>query len=518
MRFLQLYEDPECKRHFADLPFMPCEFSNNIGAPYTLTVGQKSYKAYGQVTSGGTTTLTITSLTGADNPPFNSYKNRFPGGKWFYTKSGFRFPITETITQGDYCRIGDAYVGTTYVCAGGQAMVSGETPLGLWLVEFTYNNTLYYGILGWAGVPASGSTWLNFAAESDFWTDTIRPDYDYGSGTEPGGNGSGGITHTDIPLSTTPAKVVPFGGRGLHAYRINAAAYASIQGFLWGESSTLAKSLWLKFQNKTHTPVSCIVGCYSLPADFMPDTSVSNGVQLAGLNLSPISGTCHDVSSAIGFVDRTYTFAGVLPPFDSWLDYTGLRCIMHIPFCGEIEISAEYVLNKDISIRYRVDQLNGNLTAIIYSDGRVIAELSGNCAYNIPVSGGDSGTLERLGAVLTGTIQLAAGNPVGALGSAAEAAAANFETHLVNSDMRGSTTSCANRVPYIEWIYPTTAYTPQYRNANGLPCEFSGTLSEFSGGYGEFEVMKKDDEFFIPNATDGEKEEIEELLKRGVIV
>lgn len=512
-----MYEDPTCKVHFADFPFIPIEFSNDPGEPHTLTIGEKTYKAFGQVPGGDITTLSITNTLSSTSAAFNSYKNRFPGGKWFYTKSGFRFPVTEKVTYADYCMIGDLYKGTTYICAASTAQISSEEPLNIWFVSFIYDNVEYFGLTGWS-YETPGSTFLQFAAEADFWIDAIRPDYDYGSGTEPGGNGSGGITHTDIPLSTTPAKVVPFGGRGLHAYRINAAAYASIQGYLWGESSTLAKSLWQKFQNKTHTPVSCIVGCYSLPADFMPDTSVSNGVQLAGLNLSPISGTCHDVSSAIGFVDRTYTFAGVLPPFDSWLDYTGLRCIMHIPFCGEIEISAEYVLNKDISIRYRVDQLNGNLTAIIYSDGRVIAELSGNCSYNIPVSGGDSGTLERLGAVLTGTIQLAAGNPVGALGSAAEAAAANFETHLVNSDMRGSTTACANRVPYIEWIYPTTAYTPQYRNANGLPCEFSGTLSEFSGGYGEFEVMKKGDEFFIPNATDGEKEEIEELLKRGVIV
>lgn len=513
MAYLKLFQDAACEVPFAAIPSVKIEPTWYQRNPQRRMINGKEYLCMNNVF------IEAPFNPAGSNPPFTSNRNRWHAGKWFYTESRLRFTITETNVIGANCAVSDVYADSTRLTtAGAGSQVQQDTYCAWWFFEFEKDGVTYYMIPGFLRFPRGDNTiYCLFAAEKSFWESDFRDSYSYGEGTDDaGGQGDGAIPHTNIPLSSTPQRVVPFGGHGLHAYRINNQAYNSIQGYLWGESSTIAKALWQKFQNKTHNPTSCIVGCYSLPGEFMPSGSAASGVQLAGMLLTPISGTCQDVSQAINFVDKTYEFGKIDPPFGSWLDYSGVQVIIRIPFCGVIQAAAEYCIGKNITIRYRVDQLNGNLVCIVYADGRVIAETSGNCAYNVPVSGGDDGTLQRLGAAVTGILQITAGNYAGALSSAAEAAGAVHQTQLVNSDMHGSMTACENRVPYIEWIYPTTAYTADYPNANGLPCEFSGTLGSFSGGYGEFEVMPAS--LSIPEATAAEKEEIASLLRGGVIV
>lgn len=513
MAYLKLFQDAACEVPFAAIPSVKIEPTWYQRNPQRRLINGKEYLCMNNVF------ITAPFDPSGQNPPFTSNRDRWHSGKWFYTESHIRFTITETNVIGANCAVGDVYADSTRLTtAGAGTQVQQDTYCAWWFFEFEKDGVTYYMIPGFLRFPRSDDTiYCVFAAEKSFWESDFRESYSYGTGTDDaGGQGDGAIPHTNIPLSQTPAKVVPFGGHGLHAYRINNQAYNSIQGYLWGESSTIAKALWQKFQNKTHNPTSCIVGCYSLPADFMPTGTAAAGVQLAGMMLSPISGTCLDVSQNMGFVDVPYNFGAVEAPFHSWLDYSGIQVILRIPFCGTIQMGIEYCLDKAITLRYRVDRLNGNLVCLVYADGRVIGEVTGNCAYNIPVSGGDDGTLQRLGAVLTGALNITAGNYAGALTSAAEAAGAVHQTQIVNSNLHGSMTACENRVPYIEWIYPTTAYTSDYPVANGLPCEFSGKLSDFTGGYGEFEVMEN--AIDIPDATAAEKEEIIALLKGGVIV
>ena len=512
-KYIQFYRDAACKNLWAALPVTELDYGYTDAPPGTTQpIGGKTYRIFDGY---GKRIRNVVMPT--ENPPFLSSRNTFPESTTLYCKNGFTITVRVTNNYGGNQNIAISNVRAGGVTLSDNTSYNSANPIRMWLASIVYNGDTYIGFTSpsdeWTGV-------VNPVAfiESSFWESAIRPNYDYGSGIdEDGGQGDGKIPHSDIPLTENPRRIMPFGGHGLHAYRVNLQAYNSIQGFLWGETNTIAKSLWQKFMNHNHTPVQCIVGAYSLPEQFMPSGSAAAGVQLGGTMLKPISGSCLDVTSTIGFLTtELFTFNTAPEPFHSWLDYTGIQAILHIPFCGTIQIAAEYVVNRNVQFRYRVDQLNGNVVAIVYAAGRVIAEISGNCAYSVPVSGGDDGTLQRLGATLAGVLQLSAGNYAGALSSAAEAASAVHHTQIVNSDMHGSMTACENRVPYIEWIYPTTAYTPDYYKANGVPCEFSGTLLAFAGGYGEFEVLPAS--LNIPDATAAEKEEIAALLRGGVIV
>ena len=508
-KYIQFYKDEACTQLWAAVPV--------VEVPYT-TISATFSTLYGfSYNDGGF----LNGVEVIKSNPFLSYARETPVQR-YYCKNGYSLVFGMTPTNATFSKY--RYNNNQLYFDDNDAMNNDYNHPRFWTIGFYANGKHYIGftrVLNVSGFPTSLT--ITSAFEDSFWESALQPPYDYGTGTDAdGGRGTGKIPHSDIPLTATPSKIVPIGGRGLHAYRINAQAYGSLQGYLWGDSSTLAKSLWQKFNNKTHNPVSCIVGCFSLPEDFMPQGSGNTGINLAGLYLSPISGTCVSVGGNIGFVDKTITFGAIEPPFHNFLDYTAITCKIHVPFCGEMAIAPEQIIGSDLTLRYRVDQLNGNIVAAVKANGIVLGELSGNCAYNIPLSGGDDGTLQRLGAITSGITAVVQDNVQGAMVAMQNGMNAGFSAQLVNSDLHGSTTACENRVPYLVWTYSGTAYTPDYAQAQGVPCEFSGNLQAFSGGYGEFEIMSNSPAlqlvYDVMGATETEKQEIAALLRNGVIV
>ena len=67
-------------------------------------------------------------------------------------------------------------------------------------------------------------------------------------------------------------------------------------------------------------------------------------------------------------------------------DYKDTKCILHLPYCDNIEIQTEYIMNRNISIEYRVDLYSGNATVNVVSDftNEIVASTNFNIAKNIP--------------------------------------------------------------------------------------------------------------------------------------
>ena len=522
MAYLKLFQDAACQVPYAAIPSVKIEPDWFQANPQRRLINGKEYLCMNNVFI--TAPLDTSGLT----PVFVSTRDRWHSGKWFYTESHLRFTITETNVIGANCSVGDIYADSTRLTTSGSgAQVQQDTYCAWYFFEFEKDGVTYYMIPSFIRFPRQDTTiYCMFAAEKAFWESDFRPPYDYGEKPDDaGGQGSGTISDTGVHRSATPSSGIPLGGRGLHAYVITPAGYQSLQEYLWGEGNTLAKSLWQKFLNKTHNPSSCVVACFRLPTIFMPAAGTIAGVQLAGINL-PTTGT---LAVDLGYKPATVSLGTLEPPFSSWLDYCGVTCKIYIPFCGEIAVDAAQVFNREIKIEYRCDTFNGNLGATVFAGNHQIADLTANVAYPIPVSGGDTGTLDRIGALATGALAIAAAESGGAAmaavaGSAAGFAGSQYKTYLNNSNTSGSVNSCINGVAYVEYIAPTTAYpyknSAAYLNAYGLPAPaFSGQLSAFSGGYGEFDVQKNaGDTISILGASDEEKAEIIRLLGEGVVV
>lgn len=515
--------------------------------PSTVTISGKTYKIFDGY--GKRIRNVIRPVAVA---PFNSSKNTFPFTTRLYCKNGLSFDVVFRSSPGNHAELHSMNahgVGLTE-----NSDVNANTAIEMYLASIIYNDVEYIGF------TTPSPEWNDVVQpkafiESSFWEAAVRPPYGYG--TKPdgnGGQGDGKIPHTPVGFSTKPIISLPTGDYGLHAYRINRDAYDSLQSYLWGQGSTLAKNLWQKFVNSKTNPAGCVVACYRLPKVFMPSGTLTNGIKLAGIKAPITNGVVQVVE--LGFVDYAIKVGHVDAPFGSWADYCGATVTISIPLCGEFTAPLEKVWNKDVFIKYRVDLSNGNLIGMAcsgtcadngssYSMEYVLGEMSGNVAYNVPISGGDDGTLARIGAVfgvvgnvvsgITNAVQSAITSDVGNGGTGMSGGASNgalmtskslhymsdiimppFQSYLINPNLSGNMSACSNGIAYAEYQIASIAYPPNYGNVMGYPARSSGgLLRDFTGGYGEFYVSA---DFDIHGATYEEKEEIVALLESGVFV
>lgn len=542
MPYIQLYEDAACTQLYAALPTVPYTFREIRANPQNVTIGGKTYKMIGH--------NDFPLMSGVDlmqsNPPFSSKRNRFPDGKTFYCKNGFHFTIKEKLVSGDIYTgsVTNVYIDS-FLFNNGYTTTS-EYALSLYCIQVIINGELYYGFTQFYRNQQNTDCFAVILAQDDFWSSTFRPPYEYGTKPDEGGQATGKIDHSNVGRSTVAPNTFPTGAQGFHAYIITPAGLDELQGSLWGEGTTLAKSLWQKFLNSKHNPIHCIVGCYRLPTRFMPLRLQSSGVHLGGINIPISSGNCYTTQLRIYTLPSISTDI-VNPPFDSWLDYYGVSIKISIPFCGTITAPAEKVFGKAVSISYRVDQANGNLAALVYTGNYdyILGELTGNVAYNIPVCGGDDGTLARLGAIasnalsvadsfVTGAQQAFSGgasekagfalSTVGKLRNVSDIIAPPFSTQVANCNMAGSVAACTNGIFYVEYLYANVAYAGYkegnsqsgYAQAVGYPSYAGGAVGDFRGGYGEFYVIPNG--WDVTGATTQEKNEIINLLETGVYV
>lgn len=510
-RYIQFYRDAACSDLWLSVPVVQLSYSSVDSAPSTITISGKQYKRFDGY---GYRIRSVSGIT--QNTPFISSMNTFPADTTLYCKNGFSLTVR---IDNDYGSAHEQYLALKNMRSGGVTLSSDQTrqddePVKTYLASIIYQGSEYIGFTQLSTDIPSTVIPIMFM-EGAFWQEAYRPAYDYGGKDDiDGGQGTGKYNHTGVSDTAAPLGIMPTGGRGLHFYKINGQAYGSIQGYLWGDASTIGKSLWQKFINRTHTPISCVIGCFALPDVFAPAGSGSDPVQIAGVQLSPISGSCMHFSP--GTSDFEFSFPAQAGAEQCFLDYSHTSCKLYVPYCGTVPIPMELALDRVIRVRYRCDQANGNLCAVVFSGDCVVAELSGNCAYQIPVIGGDTGALQVLGATLTGVIQISSGDYRGALQSGAEALTAQHTTQVVNGDLSGAVSYCSLRRPYIEYTRNGNTYTPGYMPTVGVPARISGTLSSFAGGYGEFDVKIQD--LDIPEATAAEKEEMVNLLRGGVIV
>lgn len=549
-KYISFYLEAACKNLWATLPVTELEYGYTDAPPgNTQPIDGKTYKIFDGYNQRIRNVVMPTEI-----PPFLSSRNTFPTATTLYCKNGLSFSIIVANNSG-----GNQFIQISQVRASGVLLSDGQNlasanPVKMYLASINYNGVTYIGFTP-PHTDWSDTMQPTAFVESSFWESATRPPYDYG--TKPdgkGGQGDGKIPHTPIGFSTKPTISLPTGEHGLHAYRIDSFAYDDFQSYLWGQGSTLAKNLWQKFINSKTNPAGCVVACYRLPQIFMPSGTVTNGIRIAGVKTPGGAGIIREV--VLGFTDYAVKIGHVAAPFGSWADYCGATVTISIPLCGEFTAPLEKVWDKDVFVKYRVDLSNGNLVGMAcsgtcandgssYSMEYLLGEMSGNVAYNVPISGGDDGTLARVGAVfgavgnvvsgISNAVQSAITNDVGNGGTGMSSGASNgalmtskslhymgdiimppFQSHLINPNLSGNMSACSNGIAYAEYQIACIAYPPNYGDVMGYPARSSGGyLKDFTGGYGEFYVSA---DFDIHGATYEEKEEIVALLESGVFV
>lgn len=296
--------------------------------------------------------------------------------------------------------------------------------------------------------------------------------------------------------------VVPPVGKASSLWSIYNPTLEQVNQFgSWLWSSNFVEQLKKLFND----PMQAIIGLHKVysPVQTSGQGTIKCGYLDSGVPSKLVSEQY--VTVDCGSVDLQEYFGNVFdyPP------YTEVS--IYLPFIGVRHLDPSDVMRSTISVIYHIDVLTGACLAEVNvqrdAAGGTLYTFSGDAAVRYPVSSGSyMGIVSGLIGVATSVVS---GNLLPALGGV---------TRLhTNVDRSGSFTGNAgamgSKIPYLIISRPQTAMADKFETLSGYP---SNTFTPLSACKGFTQVKYCHVENL--NATDAEKQEIEQLLKEGVIL
>lgn len=184
---------------------------------------------------------------------------------------------------------------------------------------------------------------------------------------------------------------------------------------------------------------------------------------------------------------------------------------IYLPFIGVRQLDPSDVIRSTISVKYHVDVLTGACLAEVNvqrdAAGGTLYTFSGDAAVRYPVSSGSyMGIVSGLIGVATSVVS---GNLLPAIGGATR-----LHTNVDRSgSFTGNSGAMGSKVPYLIISRPQTAMADKFETLSGYP---SNTYTPLAACKGFTQVKYCHVENL--SATETEKNEIESLLKEGVIL
>lgn len=213
--------------------------------------------------------------------------------------------------------------------------------------------------------------------------------------------------------------------------------------------------------------------------------------------------------------------------FRDYEPYT--RLSLFLPFVGDVNISTnDCITPHKIHVIYNIDFLSGVACAEVLVDEDVRYAYQAAMCAAIPVTSGDASRLLAsligaavgavgggvMGGIVGGTAgsRLAARSLISGVSEAALAPINGIQTQRTGS-ISANTGLLGEMKPYVLVTRPISVVSDQYKSLLGQPYQLDGTLGSQTGF-----VKVREVHLDGITATESEKQEIERLLKEGVIL
>ncbi len=330
-----------------------------------------------------------------------------------------------------------------------------------------------------------------------------------------GGNGNYDDTSDPIDFPDVPTNGALDSG-AIKAHRVVLQTLEALMAKLWSNSIFDIPTMW---QKSIEDPMSAIVSLHALPIS--PEVAADpKGLYIGNFNTEL---TPPKVTSQYVIVD-----CGQLSLKEYWgsaLDYSPYtKCEIFLPFIGIKKLQIEDVMNSIMHIKYYVDVLTGDCVAFIKCGISVLYHYTGNCKMQIPLFSQSTDALQNtISATAKSAVAVAGGvavgGPVGGLGAVGMIAsnATNIAASKVNTERQGNLGGAVSLmdgfVPYVIIHRPHQSLAQDYNKFKGYPSNITSQLGSLKG-YTEVEHIN----LSIPGANSEELDEIESLLKSGVII
>ena len=340
-----------------------------------------------------------------------------------------------------------------------------------------------------------------------------------------GGSGEGGGTGTfdrtgddiDVPSVPTLSAV--------------STGFITLYNPTLGQLNNLASYMWSDlfdintFKKIFADPMDVILGLSIVPVS-VPDggtVDVKVGNISTGVSMN---------KAASQFVHVSCGSLEIKEYWGAYLDFAPYtKAEIYLPYCGSHPIDIDEIMGKTISVDYNIDILSGSCCAMIKCGNSVLYHFLGQCSQPIPVSGNDwsqfiSNAVRAAASIGSMIATAGASAPATAAGSLARttgqlATGASAAESIISMkpSIEKSGAMCGGggmlgvQTPYITFNFPRQCLPKGQNTLIGYPSYITSTLGELSGY-----TIVDDLHLMIDTATNQEKDEIEELLKGGVIL
>lgn len=353
----------------------------------------------------------------------------------------------------------------------------------------------------------------------------------HGPGQKPGDSGGDG-DHDNTSDEIKPPNVPSLSGCGAGLFTI----YNPTQS----ELMQIGQKLW------SPDALEAIKQYFTNPMDAVLGLSIIPVAPLAG-NIAPVYLGMYNTEVTARIVDSDYVIVdcGTIPItryWGSYLDYdpyTKISC--YLPYIGEIDVNPDQVMQKNVSVKYYVNVVTGDIVAMLCADGNVIYTAAGNCVRQLPLSNNDYSAIINTAVSAVSTLAMAAATS--GVGNAAIAGAqeAGKSTELLDAKQTANSVGSGGslvhdvmnakfhyqhagaigtgsgqlsyQTPYLTIERPNLDLADNYKTFVGYPCNKTMALSSCHG-FTQIEATR----LSISGATDTEIAEITALLVGGVII
>lgn len=347
--------------------------------------------------------------------------------------------------------------------------------------------------------------------EGDVFTDEEVPGEPAGGGDTSGtGGGGGNYDPTSDPIDFPS---LPTGGPltsgMIKGFVMNSGNLQGLQSKLWDMSIF---DITTQFQKLVTQPLDCLISLHCLP--FTPTEGSSEEIKLGSFPT-----TIEANRIVVQYMEIDAGSISVSEYWGSALDYAPYTQVeIFVPFVGFRNLKIEDIQGLTLALKYHVDVLTGDCVAYLKCGSSVLYSWTGNCLTKIPCSATSSDRLARgISAVGSVGVGLVTGNPAAAAAGAITGAVntSTAKTHVQRSgDVAGSSGIMSEFVPYLVFHRPKQSLAKGYNTFKGYSSNITYTLNSLKG-YTEVQHIHLTG---ITGATDTELNEIEQLLKSGVII
>lgn len=318
------------------------------------------------------------------------------------------------------------------------------------------------------------------------------------------------INPPDTGNGNTPSVIAPTGSASaLYAiYNPTIEQINSFGSWLW--SSDFVEQIKKLFSD----PMQAIIGLHKIYAE--PATNGTQNIKVGYLDSGISSNVVSNQYTTIdcGTVSLSEYFYNV---FD-YAPYTDIN--LYLPFIGIVGLDVADVMRSSINIIYHVDVLSGACLAEVKvirdSAGGTLYQYTGNASVTLPISSGSyMGIVSSIAGIaggIAGTI--ASGGSALPLLASSAGSLLNARTKVEHSGgFSGNAGAMGSKIPYLIISRPQVDLANKFERYIGYPANITTTLESCSGFVNVLECHLEN-----INATDSELNEIESLLKGGIIV